>query len=550
MIRENNPFTGTIPGTTKIGTFTYITARVEVIPPASSAFANIQTVRVGRRFINSNTTLFQFSIFFQGDLELNPGSGNTIVNGDIVSNGSIYMGARAETSATLKLNGKVRYLASGRFNTLADGTAAYYSPNAPALLSGVTMSAPLDSAGATLTSSSSQVERMDEPENLLGGIDAAAEARNRPDLFGPQDATDPTVWTEAQLAEAENNVYRSLIVPPPASATAAEYPNADPMTTDDNVISVRRAYSRADLMITVDTDGSVSVTKVVDGVSTNVTSQFGDVITAPSNMYDEREGKQVAMTKLDVGALKAKLDTARAKPVGDAQHFDFQGLLYINLKGSSKTTPAGIKLTNATSIPYNSTTGAGFSVSTNGGLYVQGSYNTTPLKDSGGSPIIGDDGQPRAVPAMLIGDALTLLSSNWVDPTTSLPLSSRVASLSSDETAAQTDSSVQTPHGVNTSIVNAGLLTGNVASNLSGASGGAQNLVRYLEDWSGKNVNFNGSLGRLFNSTNLVGPYAGGAGVVYNPPSRTFSFDTNIPTHPPPGNPTTTAFGRGDFFTW
>jgi Tfp pilus assembly protein PilX len=536
MMLENAPFTGTIPGTTKVGTFTYITARVEVIPPASSPFADIKTVRVGRRFINSNTTLFQFSIFFQGDLELNPGSGDTVVNGDVVANGSIYMGPAA--GATLKLNGKVRYLASGYFNTTAAGTPLYFNPGAK-LQDGVTLGPPIDANNATLASGSAQLETLDTPENLLGGIDAASEAKNRPDLFGPQGETDSSTWTEAQLAEAENNVYRSLIVPPPSSATTAQYPNATSATADDNVISVRRAYTRADLVISVEPDGTVSVAKVVNGVSTDVTAQFGGAVTAPTDVYDEREAKQVSMTKLDVGALKTALDAARAPAaVGTPQYFDFQGLLYVNLKGSSSTSPGGIKLTNATSVPFNATTGTGFSVATNGGVYIQGSYNTTPLTDAAGHAVTGSDGQPRAVPAMLIGDALTLLSTNWVDSTTTRPLSGRVAGLSTDETSAG-----------NLVKVNAGLLTGNTASTTTTSSGGAQNLVRYLEDWSGKNVTFNGSLGRLFNSTNFTSAY-GGSGVIYKQPTRNFSFDANIPTHPPPGNPTTTAFGRGDFFTW
>ena len=530
MVLENAPFTGTIPKTTKVGTFTYVTARVEVIPPASSTFANIQHVKVGRRFINSNTTLFQFSIFFQGDLELNPGS-SIVVKGDVVANGSVYLGPAASSGATLQLKGKVRYLASGKFNEAADGSVAYANPLAPAVV-GVTLGPPVDASGLPMDVHSSQVESMDTPENLLGGIDAASEAKNRPDLFGPPHRTDPTQWTDDEIAEAENNVYRSLILPPPSASTTTEYPNATSTTEDDNVITVRRAYSRADLVVTVETNGTVSVTKIVDGVTTDVTSQFGPAITAPASVYDEREGKTVSVTKIDVGVLKTELDAARDPTIMPAtKYFDFQGLMYINVKGSSSTAPGGVKLTNATSIPFNPATGTGFSVATNGGLYLQGNYNTSGLTDSSGHAVNDSDGNQRAVPSMLLADALTVVSSGKADSTTSLPLTSRVA----------TDAVL---------TVNAGLLTGNRASNTSGSSGGAQNLVRYVENWNGKTINYNGSVGRLFDSTTYVAPYAGAVGTVYMPPTRNFTFDSNIPLHPPPGNPTTTAFGRGDFFTW
>jgi hypothetical protein len=102
----------------------------------------------------------------------------------------------------------------------------------------------------------------------------------------------------------------------------------------------------------------------------------------------------------------------------------------------------------------------------------------------------------------------------------------------------------------NTMRVNAGIVTGNYATTATSSSGGAQNLVRFMEDWTGTNVNFKGSEGRLFTSTQYTGMFKNTNGVVYKQPTRSFDFDSNIPVHPPPGNPTTTAFGRGDFFTW
>ncbi len=555
MILETS-LNGTIPGTTKIGTFTYVTARVEVIPPAASPFAGLTTIRVGRRLINSNTSLFQYSVFFQGDLELNPGSGLTTINGDVVANGNVYMGPR-NNGAELRVNGKLRFLQGDYFNQMPDPSVVpqttpptlmttYSNPTAPP--PGVTLVAPVGADGATaLTSTSSQVETQTSPENLLGGIDAAAEAKTRPDLFAPAGAgLDPTAWTAAQEAAAENNVYRSLIVPPPSAASSAEYPNGSTATADDDVINVRRAYTRADLVVTVGSTGAVTVATVVNGVPTDVTAQFATVIpnigtSASTALYDEREGKNVNVTTIDVGALNTVISTMRT-----AGTFNFQGLLYVNLKNSSQASPAAVKLINAgtvPSVPLNTTTqagGTGFSVATNGGMYVQGSYNTSLLKDTSGNPIIGADGvTDRQVPSMLMADAITVLSSNWVDHSATTPLSSRVASLSAGEVS-----------NGNTMAVNAGLVTGNYASTGSSSSGGAQNLVRFMEDWSAKNVNFLGSEGRLFASTQYTAQFTGAAGTVYNQPARTFNFDQNIPTHPPPGNPTTTAFGRGDFFTW
>ena len=552
---------GRIPNTTKIGLFTYVIARVEVVPPTTGAFSGIATVRVGRRFINSNTSIFQNSIFFQGDLELNPGN-NTTINGDISANGSIYMGPAS--GRTLTLNGTVRYL--NYFNADATHTTGVYSnPNAPT--PPVTLVAPTFGPTGTL-------ENMTAAENLLNGLDAAAAAVARPDLFAPAGAssTDASLWTAAQLATATNSVYRSMIAPPPSASTSNEYPNAPTSTVDDSVISALRAYTKAGLIITVSPTNTVKITQVQNGVSTDVTASYpSSIVAATTNSWDEREGKTVAVTTIDVGALKTQIE---------ANYTSFNGVLYVNLQNSSSSTPAAIKLTNAASLPIvnptpaNTDTITGFSVATNGGLYVQGSYNTTPIVKAG-SP-------DRAVPAMLMGDAVTVLSSSYVDSAVSRPITSRVASISAAEIATRvanlstaqiatitaslspaetaaiaagtTTLASLLPAKVAASGVqiNAGLLTGNTAStgSIGNSSGGAQNLVRYMENWSGQTINYSGSIGRLFQSTQLTAPYTGPGTIYIQPTSRVFSFDSNMQSYAPPATPTTTEFSRGTYFTW
>ena len=217
-----------------------------------------------------------------------------------------------------------------------------------------------------------------------------------------------------------------------------------------------------------------------------------------------------------------------------ADYPTFNGMLYVNLQNSSSASPAAIKITNAATLPVLNTgptseTIKGLSIATNGGIYVQGSFNTTPV-----------NGTQRKIPAMLMGDAITVLSSNYNDASATRPLTARVARISDAERAAG---------GM---TINAGLLTGNVAaSGPNGtSSGGAQNLVRYQEDWTGENVNFNGSIGRLFQSTQFIQPFTG-PGKIYNQPlNRVFVFDESLQSYPPPGNPTTTDFSRGTFLTW
>lgn len=518
-IEFEQTITGTIPGTTKTGTISYLTAKVEVDPGAGNSFANSVAVRVGRRFNNSTTSIFQYSIFFQGDLELAP-SGITTITGDIAANGSIYMGA--SSGGTLTINNQVRTLAGYYFNTDSTGASTYRKPGTWNAATGTIVTTDTTTLNAPLfgTSQASQVETMSSPENLLGGLDADAIATARNDLFG---ATD----TPANLAIAENNVYRSLIAPPPVSAAAAEYPVGTDLTntSDDASLNALRAYTRAGMIVTVNADGTITYTESRSGVNTTATAASYAGVVNTTTMYDQREGKTIAVTEIDVGALKTKLTAAFPLDVNGQPTFN--GLLYVNLKNSTASAPAAVRLTNAATTP-NVETGSGFSVATNGGLYVKGNYNTTPYTDP--NTHVNSNN-----PAMLMGDAVTVLSSAWDDANSAAAISSRKATSG-------------------TTTINSGILTGNVPSSSSVASGGAQNLVRFLEDWTDTSgnkgtVTFNGSLGRLFSSKYFTSAYQQ-PGTIYTVPNRNFTFNTALKTKRPPGSPTITAFSRGSFFVW
>ncbi len=497
-------FFGVVPGTTKQGTVTSITVRIEVTPPASSPFRNTVSVRLGRRFSTFNTPIFQYSVFYEGDLELAPGAAMRI-EGDVSANGSIFMGST--TTGTLTLTQKVRYLPPGVFNQDSLGNTVYRKPGTPV---GASMSAPVFT-----TSQLSQVETLTESENLQGGVDATELVSRRPDLF-------PT----------ENDVYRSIIAPPPGTANPNETPSTyDSTKGDDPTISSQRIYNRAGLLVTVNTNNTVTITKVdpVSHTSVDVTSTYATAVTGiGTSIRDMREGKDVAMTTIDVSTLKTLLA---------ANYTDFNGVLYVNVKSATVTNPGAVRLVNAETTPetiYNT----GFSVATNGGLYVKGNYNTTPRADG------------TINPAMLMGDAVTLLSYNWndADAGASMFTAGVLNGTRLGDAPVAAD-------GTKKLTIEAGILTGNVPANSTTPSGGAQNLVRYLEDMrtNGINVLMHGSVGRLFQSKNYVAGFKqpGVADDVYMPPiKRDIQFNRALLSQPPAGSPTTTSFSRGNYFIW
>jgi hypothetical protein len=550
-------------GGSRKATLDFIEAKIILLPPSTGPFAGLAPIRIGRNLVSSQSTIFQYGVFFDGDLELNPGENYTI-NGDIYASGNAFIAPFVGKTLTVSANAKLRLTIGKTLNGSGDATVAgttTYNPNSP--VTGRTRDAPLFALTGTAAPAMhlpdggllSQFEELSKEENLLGGLDALDTAKARPDLFGPVGKGDaaafpPANWTAAEKQEAENNVKRSLIAPPPGPASTAEYPNSP--TTDDPAISVQRAYNRAGLIVEVAANGSVSIfQRASDGILTEVTSAYGPVTTtsgtttvttpgiassSPTPVYDTREERNVQVTDLDIATLQRKVA---------ANNPDFNGLIYVNLKNSSSTAPAAVRVINGESISTNSSR-TGISIATNAGLYIKGSFNTVANGTN-------EQGNPTNPSCMLMADAITVLSYAWDD--------ANAASNDMTVRAASTDNPATTGTVEDTIQVNAGLITGNTASTTSYSSGGAQNLVRYLENWKDKNVGMLGSLGRVFSSKHFSRSFRGtGWDItdsdgnitqsfeVYRAPNRTVTYDPTLAKVRPAGSPILTGFSKGDVF--
>ena len=547
--------------------YSYFTVKVEVTAAHSPVGAI--DVRLGRRMNTAKSSIFQFNIFAQGDLEFAPGN-NVTINGDIAANGSIYIGAQNNAASNLNLNAYVKYLATGTLNTstLANGTP---------------IKAPTWGTDQAL-----QTQTMLQPVNLLAGLsahDIAVKYGGIPTpengtnydnngLFGEIQLDGSNVPDPAQLAAAMNRVYRSLLTPPPAVEKAAldqgsngnsyqtDYPDvgdAGNLATiqDDPGIAALRAYNRAGLVITVNGDGTMKFAAPGQPTVSYANAAGTDGIATSTTMYDLREQKTVAITEIDVAALSAKI--ASTYP-------NFNGLMYVYLANASSDHPAALRLVNGASTPYY-TDLRGFSVATNGGLYVKGDYNTA-------KPATDDQGNQVPNPAMLMADAITILSSDWKDNRVT-PVTGEPADLTTWKTTPDATISAEsaannyagTDYGstlgyrtaaTGTTTIGAGLLTGSITQDSAGNyaySGGGHNLVRFLEDWSNSKVDFYGSIGRLFESTvfthPFISPSQGSYKYVYDTPqTRTFTFNEFLKNNSPYGTPSPTIYERGTIFTW
>lgn len=545
-ITYDTPATGIIPGTTKTGHSNYFTVKVEVY--STEGPIKGLGVRLGRRMTTSKSSMLDRDLFSQGDLEFAPG-GDVVIDGDIVANGNIYIGARS--GGSMQINAYVRYLAGKSFNP-------------GKLPSGTTIQEPTWG-----TSQTAQVSTLTEPDNFIGGLDATdlalkygADYASNTDyngLFGEikSNPSTDTALFESELKRAENLVYRSVIAPPPSAVYDAiasgkndvdsykgEYPDVVGLTqlqnlTDDASISALRAYNRAGLIITVNKDGSMTFKKGASAITDDSASFTG--VATTTTMYDLREGKDVAITEIDVAKLKTKIEANYPQFLDDAK-----GLLYVYLANSTSSHPAAVRIVNGSATPgYESA--KGFSVATNGGLYVKGDYNTATSSDGSGT----------YNPGVLMADSVTVLSSSWDDNVVTAKSGDSSSTIANKHDPSYTiDQRVANSSNPSaTMTVAAGILTGNITEDASGNyvySGGGHNLIRFLENWDQGTINFYGSFGRLFESTHFTGQYIQPitSPVYLVPGARYFKFNKALKDQRPPGALDNPSFSRGSFFVW
>jgi len=197
------------------------------------------------------------------------------------------------------------------------------------------------------------------------------------------------------------------------------------------------------------------------------------------------------------------------------------------------------RLINGTTLPGN--TNEGFTFASENPVYILGNYNATGVSSgassSGPTPYSGYTGSN--VPASVVGDVITFLSSNWADGESfRYPYSNGPSSDANARYAAQTTVRAAMIAGQSKSWI---LGTPNQGGSNPCLGGGVHNFMRLLENWSGVSLNYCGSLISLYYSHQATGSrkYGGSVGVTYVAPDRNWVFDATFlnATQVPPGTP-------------
>ncbi len=173
--------------------------------------------------------------------------------------------------------------------------------------------------------------------------------------------------------------------------------------------------------------------------------------------------------------------------------------------------------------------GGGFSVATEGPLYIWGDYNAVTTNANGFSEDLANQCH---VPAAVYADSVTLLSDNFIDSETFFnptSVSNRTA------VSTQTWYRVAVIAGKNMSFPLPTFTSPAAPPDDFGTDGGVHNFLRYVENWNGTQLNYMGAMVSFYYANQATGVYKC-CNTVYGAPKRSYSYDsdfTNIGSLPP-----------------
>jgi hypothetical protein len=331
-------------------------------------------------------------------------------------------------------------------------------------------------------------------------------------------------------------VYKSLRMEHVSALTLPVGPDNNPETIrqildtppfgedPDSNLGKERFYNKADLIVRTTTTN----VQVYAGrwnnfgyVPPDLTNGGYSFIRTTNSLNDLRETKWTILTEVDVRALTnwisspakgAGLNTLAKSKTGHGINS-----LYVEDLRTHPSKLTAVRVINGRYLPPD-----GLTIATRHPLYVQGDFN---------APNLATTNTLNAKPAALIGDSITVLSTNWNDNNAGKSLTQRAAA---------------------PTTVNAAFLGGIVKSvkigNNKYYSGGVENFPRFLEDWNNKAFTYNGSMVVLFESRFATNRWQS-PGNYYNAPIRNWAFDVNYlnPSKLPPMTPQFRKLVRGQW---
>ncbi|MCH7823276.1 MAG: hypothetical protein IH849_00615 [Acidobacteria bacterium] len=459
------------------GYFQGLTASTQdylVMATAETVAVPIGTSTVTMKAAFDIIPIFQFAIFYEEDLELLPGP-NMWLSGRVHSNQSIYI----DCGNTLTVDA-VMTAAGDIFNFRKNN-------------------------GGT---SAGDVEIRDSNGNFQGmsGLDSSSPTWH-------DDALDR--W-HGNVRSSDHGIERlNMTIDDPTNPRMIIEPG---LSTDTQAQQDGKMYYEADLRI-INGKAYNNNGNIVSVIDPNT----GTSAIEQTDFWDPREQRFILATKIDMAKL------------GRSPGWPNNGIIYAGgfmpgvdfadwdnpppWSGGGYTPPwsnggqlshFGIMLHNGSELAAAATV-----VSANP-IYLQGNYNNV-----------------NKVGAAVIADAITILSNRWGDVNGDGDTTD-----GGDGDLAYSQLSMNGRNAWSTTV-NAALMLGNTDT-VPGVvyNGGVENVLRFIERWSGDTLTYLGSIVDLWNSEIAVGAWGYG-NPIYTAPIRNWGFDTDFldPANLPPGTP-------------
>jgi hypothetical protein len=490
----------------------YYLASVDVTLPTPHGKV---TTRMRRIFEKRMSAVYDYAFFFQDDLECHPSAALTI-RGPVHTNGKLYTGS---SQLTFSNSGPAPSAPATtvRAGTFTGSGVTYYDDWVIGFKSGDSVHTGTASAPV-----------------FVAGCPPPVHAHN----YMPFD-WDPSQFNTTD-SNQDNDGYHELIERPVNVATdplnksvvAPTYPSG----------STQRWYTRCGTRLLVDGStvlgNGTNPWKLYDSTGTLIgdqnalssaftsTSDTGKVytilascITTNKTMTDKREAATMTLVDFNYTPVKSAYGTSNW-PGGTAPIMWWH--IYITDTSATTSNHKAVRVKNVGTL-----VGGGIEICSDLPVYILGDFNTgyngtndgttivapttNPLSNSGSpldptKPYVTSPAYAFSNHAHIWADAVTILSNNWKDSNSGGALSTRIAS---------------------NTTVHAQIITGNVpTSTANGYSGGAENLVRLLEDWSGKSLTFYGTQAQLWPSKYATGTW-GKSGVYGEPANRYYCYYWN-----------------------
>ena len=460
------------------GQYQYYTVKAGAINPQTGVGAVMKQQVQG-----VGLALIRFGVFYERDLEINPGAEMNFA-GPVHANGDMYL---SPDGATLRFHDRVtahgdmyRYRKDKSGNTGVvgiDNEAGYETSMTTDSTDPYWMINSIWMWGGRVQSKSHGVQKLSPPINP---VDQPHDLVERAVAIGSSNYN-----ADTESEKFQNKACLKIRVLTNGTFTAID-------CHGDNVTAY---FTNAVLA----TNGSLCL-KNSYGYRFASTGVYS---VAVGNFYDAREGCYMRPIDIYVDRLVASFPQVKMSETTYSVD-EGKGVVYVTRDdpdGAHTGVQPCLRLRNGVTLPA-----GGLTFASDLPVYIEGDYNT------------------NHEPALVVGDAVTVLSKAWQDSKSSSALSCRVAS---------------------NAYVNVVIMTGNSETAWGAYNGGLENVIRFLEAWSGKTVNYSGSIIDLWYSEVVTNKW--GYGDYYTAPTRNWSYDEIYRTQVPPGM--TRVFGLEEI-TW